>query len=226
MMISLYCMEKETQIVPTFETETTPQSIAQTHKVTKQKSLMIIGFTISILFLLLITSFLIYQNYQLRKQLVQKQSVLSLENINPSPQPSSKSIVLKIPIIEYESPGNKLTKAIITGYEDKIINIEEEFVIDPATLGYLYENSVGDIKLKLVEVKKESIVVEILADKIYDGSFYPRNPIEREEIMGSKCIAGRPLATDISSKYCFTLSINESQFSLSYTLEEESTMSH
>lgn len=205
------------QVVPKVTVPTTPEALNQKHW-------LIIALIVLVLILLGTTGFLVYQNYQLRKQIVQKQPVLLPEDISPSPQLSSQSIILKIPIIEYETPGNKLTKVIITGYEDKIINIGEEFIINPATLGYLPEYSLGDIKLRLIEVKKNSVIVDVLADEIYDGSFYPRNPIEREEIIGTRCITGRPLVTDISSKYCFTLSMNEPQFSLSYTIEEQSTM--
>lgn len=218
-------MDNERQNNNIAENQTVSQEISiVSPDVSKQKNWIIIGLPVLVVFLLLITSFFVYQKYQLQKQFVQRQSTLLQEDINPSPQVFSKSIVLKIPIIEYESPGNELTKATVVGYEDKIINIEEEFIINPATLGYLPGHSLGDIKLRLVDVRKNSIVIDVIADEIYDGSFYPRDPLEREEIIGTKCITGRPLVTDISLKYCLTLSVNESIFSLFYTIEEQSTM--
>ena len=178
-----------------------------------------------VIFLVIIgaTGYFAYQNYQLKKQ-AEPQFVPMLIAPNRPPKSSLKSIILKTPVIEYETPGNKLTKVIITGYQDKIITVGEEFIINPATLGWLYESSLGDIKLKLIEVKKSSIIVNVLADEIYDGSFFPRNPIEREEIIETKCLIGRPLAMDVYYKYCFTLSTGELQPSLSYTITEKSTM--
>jgi hypothetical protein len=217
-------MENEAQNTPISETQVTPQEAVP--ETPNKKPWLIIGLTALNLLLLGTTGYLAYQNYQLREQITQKQSTPLPEAISPSPQLSSKSIVLKIPIIEYETPGNKLTKVIVTGYEDKIIDIGEEFIISPATLGYLYESSLGDIKLKLIEVNNNSIILDVMADEIYDGSFLPREPIEREEITGTKCLTGRPLATDIHSEYCFTLSTNGVQPSLYYTIEERSTMPH
>jgi hypothetical protein len=188
------------------------------HNVPTQKKIKG-GLIASVVLLLLITSLYAYQNYQ-----SQKQHTSVPKNIDQSPKDSSKSIVLKIPVIEYESPGNELTKAIVVGYEDKILTTGEEFIINPETLGYHFGQSLGDIKLRLIEVRENSIVIDIVADEIHDGSFYSRDPLEREEIVGTKCVSGRPLVTDVSSEYCLTLSTNEPTFSLFYTIEEESTI--
>ena len=182
------------------------------------------------------TGYFLYQNHQLKRPLsqtqpLQAQSPPGSSQTPPSPseiEPSSRSlpssIILKIPIIEYKVPGNKLSEVIITGYQDKVIKAGEEFIIDAATLGFNYKSSVGNIKLKLVEVQENSILVDILADEIFDGSFHLREPVEKKEITEGTCLNAYPLVMDVFYKYCFTVSKDNQQLSFIYTITGESTM--
>lgn len=190
--------------------------------IVSKKNISIFFIIIPAVLLLIILGFFCYRSYQNLQ--LKKQVEIVAVSPSPSQEISSKSIILKIPIIEYKTPNNKLSEVVITGYRDETITSGEEFIINPATLGFLYEKSVGEIKLKLIDVKKNSIVVEVLADKIYDGSFFPRNPIEREEISETKCLRAWALVMDVSYKYCFTFSAGEPQPSLSYTITERGTM--
>jgi len=90
-------MENETQINPEFETKTTPQEITQINtqkpKAPKQKSFLVVGLTVLVFILLVVGGFFAYQNYQLKKDLAQKISLISLtseknnqaEIANPTP---------------------------------------------------------------------------------------------------------------------------------------------
>ncbi|MFH1451473.1 MAG: hypothetical protein ABIF89_02595 [bacterium] len=115
----------------------------------------------------------------------------------------SNSIILKIPIIEYKVPGNVLSDPAVKGYTNKTVQRGSEFVIEPSTLEYLLSGQVGDIKLKLIEIKNNSVVVDVLADKQFDKNFYPRKTIERKEILNNSCISAFPLVTDVYYEFCF-----------------------
>lgn len=183
----------------------------------EQKGFVILP-VIFIVILVGVVGYFIYQNLELGKEQINKMKPALTST------PFRESIILKIPIIGYKVPGNKLTEVIITGYQDREVTVGEEFVINPATLGYLYESSVGDIKLKLIELKENSIIIDVLADETYDGSFFPRNPVERKEIIGTKCLKAWPLVVDVSYEYCFTYSKYEPQPSLNYIIKSRSTM--
>lgn len=136
----------------------------------------------------------------------------------------SDFIILKIPIVEYKVPGNILSEPIIKGYSQKIIRKNDEFIIDPATLGYDMEHSVGDIKLRLVDILQDSIIVDVLANEQFDGTFYPLDEIERRSIKNGGCIGAFPLVMDVYYEYCFELGKSDSQMTLKYKIEGESTM--
>lgn len=202
---------------------------------------------IIILFLFFLTSsgvagYFFYLDSQLKKesfelQSPQPQSLPVLSEPSPSPlkiEPSSaspsaslnSSIILKIALIDYEIPENIIGGGSIKEYQDKIIKVGEEFIIGPETAisGFEYKRQVGDIKLKLIEVKENSILIDILEDKLWDDSFYPRERIERKEIVDATCLEGVPLVTDSEFKYCFTLSKDKEQLSLAYSITGRSTM--
>ena len=137
---------------------------------------------------------------------------------------SNDSLILKIPVIEYKKPGNEYSKAEIVDYTNTIIQKGSEFTIDPLTLGQTIGGGVAEIKLKLIEINANSIVVDILADRMWDKKFYPRKTIEREEIKNKRCIGARPLVMDVHYEYCFNLEDENDQMVLKYRVTEESTM--
>lgn len=73
-------MENQEQTTPISETQATPQEVAP--ETPKQKSWLVIGLTALVLFLLGITGYLAYQNYQLKQQVAQKQPI-------PTPLPQA-----------------------------------------------------------------------------------------------------------------------------------------
>jgi len=97
--IFLLSMVNEEQTIPTPETQPAPQEpaqpVTQMSETPKQKSWMVIGLTMLILILLGTTGFFAYQNYQLKKQVVQKQSTPLPEVTKkpeiPSPTPTDSS---------------------------------------------------------------------------------------------------------------------------------------
>ena len=91
------------------------------------------------------------------------------------------------------------------------------------TSGFLFENSVGDIKLKLAEILPDSVNINVLADERHDGNFYPRMEAESYNIKNGSCITAYPLILDVSYKYCFELYRKDSTITLKYNIEEEST---
>lgn len=139
-------------------------------------------------------------------------------------QHNRDSIILKIPIIEYKVPGNLLSDPIIKDYTNKVVEKGSEFVIEPSTLGYLLGGEVGDIKLKLVEIKDDSVVVEVLADKQFDKNFYPRDTVERKELSDNSCIVAFTLVTDSYFEFCFNLEKDNGRIALKYKIQGESTM--
>ena len=138
-------------------------------------------------------------------------------------QPEINTIILEIPVIEYED-GNQLTEPIITGYDQVVIKRGDEFILDPAALGFIPGKSVGAVQLRLVKINPDSITVEILADTMFDGKYHPRDPIERIEIKDGTCMEAVPLVMDVFYQYCFGLDSSGSQFLLRYRIEGESTM--
>lgn len=143
-----------------------------------------------------------------------------MEEIN---HPETNTIILEIPVIEYED-GNQLTEPIITGYDQVVIKQGDEFILDPAALGFIPGKSVGAVQLRLVNIIPDSITVEILADTMFDGKFHPRDPIERIEIKDGTCIDAVPLVMDVFYQYCFDLEGSGPQITLRYRVEGESTM--
>ena len=137
---------------------------------------------------------------------------------------TSNSIILKIPIIEYKVPGNVLSDPIVKSYTNKTVQKGSEFIIEASTLGYLLSGQVGDIKLKLIEIKNNSVVVDVLADKQFDKNFYPRKTIERKEISNNSCISALPLVTDSYYEFCFNVENENGQTALKYKIQGESTM--
>lgn len=138
-------------------------------------------------------------------------------------QSEVSALILEIPIIEYPD-GNQLVEPIITGYDQKIVRENDEFALDPATLGYRLGQSVGAIKLKLLQIQPDSITVAILADSQFDGSFHTRHTIENVNIKSDSCINAYPLVLDVSYQYCFELGKIDSQITLRYRLDEKGTM--
>lgn len=149
----------------------------------------------------------------------QKAQQLGFEN-----NVSTDSIILKIPIIEYKVPGNVLSDPVVKSYINKTVQKGSEFVIKPSTLGYLLSGQVGDIKLKLVEIKTNSVVIDILADKWFDKNFHPRMKIERKELSNNSCINAIPLVMDVSFEFCFNIENENGQIALKYRIQGESTM--
>jgi len=145
-------------------------------------------------------------------------------SIGETENQQSDFIIIKIPIIEYKVPGNILSEPIIKGYSQKIIRKNDEFIIDPATLGYNMEHSVGDIKLRLVDILQDSIVVDVLANEQFNGNFYPLDEIERRSIKNGGCLGAFPLVMDVYYEYCFELNESDSQMTLKYKIEGKSTM--
>ena len=143
--------------------------------------------------------------------------------MNKINHPEINALILEIPVIEYQD-GNQLSEPIITGYDQKIIRENDEFILDPDTLGYRLGQSVGAIKLKLVQILPDSITVAILADSQFDGNFHPRDPIENQNIENGTCIGAFPLVMDVYYQYCFILGKSDSKITLKYRLDEESTM--
>lgn len=137
---------------------------------------------------------------------------------------NQREIVLKIPEINYQDPGNVLSDVIITGYSDQTVTQGQEFIIEAGSLGALKESQVGDIKLKLNEIKNNSVMVEVLADRQTDQNFHPREPVTTEEISNSSCIWAYPLTSDASYEYCFTLEKEGENLALKYSLQSASTM--
>ena len=138
-------------------------------------------------------------------------------------QPEIFSLILEIPLIEYEG-GNQLSEPIITGYSTQRIKPGEEFILDPAALGFLLAESVGAVKLKLVAIDSDSITVDVLADTSFDGEFHPREPVESIVIQDGTCIDALPLKMDVFYRYCFELGRSAPHITLRYNLEGESTM--
>jgi hypothetical protein len=132
-------------------------------------------------------------------------------------------ILLEIPIIEY-ADGNFLSTPIVLAYRQEIIEKNDEFIIDPATLGYEMSRSVGAMKLKLVDILSNSIIVDVLADIRFDGNFHPRNQTERHNITHGKCIGSFPLVVDAYYEYCFAVGVRDSRIILKYNMEGKSTM--
>ena len=138
-------------------------------------------------------------------------------------QPEIFSLILETPLIEYEG-GNQLSEPIITGYNTQRITPGEEFILDPATLGFLLAKSVGAVKLKLDAIGSDSITVDVLADTSFDGEFHPREPVESIVIKDGTCIDALPLKMDVFYRYCFELAQEGSSIVLRYKVEGESTM--
>jgi hypothetical protein len=132
-------------------------------------------------------------------------------------------ILLEIPIMKY-ADGNFLSTPIVLGYRQQIIQKNDEFIIDPATLGYEMSHSVGAMKLKLVDILSSSIIVDVLADIRFDGNFYPRNQTERHNITDGKCIGSFPLVVDAYYEYCFEVGVRDSRILLKFNIEGRSTM--
>jgi len=151
------------------------------------------------------------------------EALQSLDVVNQPIQPKKKFLILEIPVIEYPD-GNPLAEPTIVGYEQTIIQENNEFVLDPTTLGSRLGQSVGALRLRLVKILLESITVTDLADTRFDGAFYPRNTVENLEIEDGTCVGAYPLVMDVIYHYCFELDKSDSQIILRYSLNQENTM--
>ena len=165
----------------------------------------------------------LFQPTQTETKLAQVADPTETTKMEETAQPEISVLILEIPVIEYED-GNQLTEPTITGYDQAVINQGDEFVLDPAALGFIPGKSVGAVKLKLAQINQDSITVEILADSSFDGTFQPRDPIERVEIKDGVCIDALPLVMDVFYQYCFELEGGEPQMTLRYRVEGQSTM--
>jgi len=84
-------MQKEEQNTPISETQVNPQkvtqSVTQIPEPTKQKLRLIIDLLVLVLLILGITGYLVYQNYQLKQEIVQKQPTsTSLPEVTKQPE--------------------------------------------------------------------------------------------------------------------------------------------
>jgi len=183
-----------------------------------KKSIFLLGFALSIVIGVVL---LFRLNGRISELNVHKEeTILEGTGLESS---ETDFIVLEVPIIEYEN-GNVISEPIIKGYSQQKIKQKDEFIIDSATLGYRISNSVGDIKLKLVDILPDSIIVDILADVRLDGNFYQRDEFDSHKIKDGSCINAFPLVVDAYFKYCFDLYERDSIKTLKYRIEEESTM--
>jgi len=165
----------------------------------------------------------LFQPAQTETKLAQVADPIETTKMEETAQPEISVLILEIPVIEYED-GNQLTEPIITGYDQAVIEQGDEFVLDPAALGFIAGKSVGAVKLKLVKIYPDSISVEILADASFDATFQPRDPVDRLEIKDGTCIDAFPLVMDVFYQYCFELEGGEPHMILRYRVEGESTM--
>lgn len=187
----------------------------------------ILPIVLSAIFVILIAGGIVY----VYNQQVQDKTKVGVSDKEKIKSKVRGTIILRIPIIEYKIPGNVYSEAIVKGYDEKPIEIGEEFIIDPANLidpvttpSRTAGNFVGDIKLKLIDIRDNSIVVDILADERFDKKFYPREKVERKEIKNGDCISAFPLVMDVSYQYCFDVIKSGSQIILKPRLKSESTM--
>ena len=134
------------------------------------------------------------------------------------------SLLLKTPIIRYTNPGNELSEPIISGYENHEVELDSEFEIKSETLGFQYEKSVGDIKLRLLELGDDWIKVKILADRKLDGQYHPRSEGQTATIEDGSCIQGFPLVMDVSYDYCFRVYNFNELLTIEYFVESKSSM--
>ena len=145
------------------------------------------------------------------------------EFLTKTPRIENQQIILEIPEIEYQN-NNLLIEPDIVGYSQSIISENQVFIIEPGTLGYLYENQLGAIKVKLTGILANSILIQILADKRLDGQFYERETINTYEIRTKECVNAFPLVMDANFEYCFELTNRDKVFILSYFIVTSSTL--
>lgn len=104
----------------------------------------------------------------------------------------------------------------------------DEFVIDAASIDEEMGHDVGDMKVRLTDydTASEIVFLEILADRIYDGSLFTRDPIDELELPVGEmtCTAGRPLVMDVALYYCFDTNLSGDAIEITVTLDEGSTM--
>jgi len=134
----------------------------------------------------------------------------------------SNSLMLEIPKVVTPA-ADIFTQPVVSEFESMPLSAGDEFTIDPAALGPQPGQSVGALKLRLIEAQDGRVTIEALADRRMDGKFYPRDPIETVELPGS-CIRGFPLVMDVRIYYCFEVLEDQGVMKLYYRVEEESTL--
>ena len=127
-------------------------------------------------------------------------------------------ILLRSPVLAYPD-GNRLLEPIVVDYLYDEIGLNEEFTLEPETLGFRFANDVGALKLQLREISLNFVQLQIVADKRHDGRFHYRETDELLEVQTSACVRAYTLILDTSYQYCFTLSQSGDLLVLDYALE-------
>jgi len=139
-------------------------------------------------------------------------------------EPKAESIILMVPVIEYEVPGNKLTEPIVVSYAEEEVEVGEEFIIDDAHFGFTYEGA-GDLKFKLVNVGFDKITVDIIAEQWpVDREFHPKDPPERVAVSTDTCVTPFQLVLDVFYQYCFELQEEGDELKVKYQITRKSTL--
>lgn len=134
------------------------------------------------------------------------------------------AILFLVPQITFAEEGNPLSEPVVTGFEERRIAAGESWVVAPGPWGQRFEQAVGALRLELVEIQETAVVVNVLADRLADGTFQPRPEPERRQLSSGDCIEGHPLMLDALYSYCFVIERSGGEVRVTYALESESTM--
>lgn len=125
------------------------------------------------------------------------------------------SIILKKATVVYQQPGQTYFPPYIKEYKNIEIKKGEDFLIEGFAKG---TTNVFDLRLKLIDVKDDSIIVEVI---------YSDYPHKTEEIkkLKNECINASPGMVDATDLFCFDLkTAGDGRLLLEYKAEGYSWM--
>lgn len=120
---------------------------------------------------------------------------------------TADSIILKVPITKLENPADQFSDRIITGYNDQVIKLNEEFAIDPSNIDS--GECAPKIRFRLDYFDENSSALSITAEQMMNGEIIPQTNPRKIIINDGTCSPVSPMCTDVSVEYCFELKKNQ-----------------
>ena len=100
----------------------------------------------------------------------------------------------------------------------KVLDVVDNFYFEPE------EQCMGDLKARLVYVYDNSIVIDIMEEEGFDGSFTKVSPPKRVTIKDGTCIQAPQKCLDAYFRYCFSADQKTDPPTYTYEIRGESTM--